>query len=1695
MVNPLVAQEESSTTAISGISLLEGAQDLRKAIESGDWASGALGAAAAGLDALGFVLDPFGSIFAAGVGWLIEHIGPLKDALDALAGNPDAVKAHSETWKNIANELGEVGVDLTNQVTADLTGWTGPSADTYRQQAKDVGDLLAAAKEASSGTASGIETAGTVVAAVRTLVRDIIAEVVGHMISWALQVIATLGIALAWVVPQVISEVAKTAAKIADVTGKLTHALKALSELLKKAGGIFTDTAGKLNKIKADKPPTPKKQNDLPAGPKSVDPMEGKGGGDIPDTKPKDPPKDSDQVAPPPKLNDTPGDTTRASSTPDVDKVAPPPKLDADPPANPPKPPPPADTPAVAPPPKLNDTTNASSAGGAAPKVPKVEEPPPLKDQGSNPRSLDDVVDCKDPIDVATGQMIMTETDFEFLGALPLVFQRSHFSSFRAGRALGTAWVSTVDQRVEVHEEGVSFAASDGTLQHFPHPEAGTWVASPAGPNRQLTRADDGGYLLGDRETDRLLYFAPGAGALPLTSESDRAGRRISYLRDDAGVPVEIRHSAGHRVRVESDGGLVTAMHSVAADGSEVELVRYGYTGARLTEVTNASGRPFRYDYDAAGRITGWTDRNGEWYRYHYDHAGRVVRTEGSGGFLAGTMEYDTENRITYSTDSLGHVTVYHLNENARVIRETDPLGHATVFSYDSADRLVSTTDALGRTTRREYDDEGNLITLSKPDGSVTTFERNALGLPVTMSEAPGVVTRWEYDATGELVRVTEPDGATTTYGHDGRGDVAAVTDALGNTLTVQSDAGGLPVAVTDPQGGVTRYERDRFGRVVAVTDPLGAVERFGYTVEGQLAWHRHADGALEQWIYDGEGNNRAHTDPVSGVTRAEVTHFDLPSAEIRPDGSRVEFAYDTERRLTAVTNEQGLVWRYSYDPAGNLVRETDFAGVTTTYAYDAADQMVERTDGSGQVTTRRYDAAGNVAEETTGGVTTRYTYSTLGWVLSADDGTSRIEFERDAAGRVLAETINGRTVRSAYDAQGRRVRRGTPSGAESVWEFDGSDQPVAVHAAGRSLRFAHDLAGREIRRELSAGAVITQSWLPGGQLAAQTVAGPGGQPSQQRSYSYRPDGLLTAVQDQLTGPRAFALDNRGRVTGVQSPRWTERYAYDLAGNLTEAVWPTTADADLVGPREVAGTAVTAAGQARYTHDAQGRVVLRERGGQVWQFLWDARGRLAGVRVPDGTSWRYSYDPLGRRTAKEHFAADGVQVLERVDFTWDGQLLVEQARSTSDGVRVTVWDYEPGTFRPLLQRDRVPLGGGQWADEQFHAVVTDPSGAPAELVTDQGAIAWFARTSVFGAVIERPATSVDTPLRFQGQYFDAETGLHYNFHRYYDPALGRYLSPDPLGLDAGPNHYAYVGNPHAFADPLGLAPTSCKKNNTTTQSTSTAGKRKRPNLTVQTQNLPSTPVTANSPGGSLYQQMSPGGKYGTQKTGKNGNPKFDKKTGKPQFYSRRDAAGYDNPSHDHSKMLPLWQDAAKSPIPIDPKTGKDIEGKQLKDWLMDKNRRFDTKEPGDPGYAGLPQNEIKGHGKGVLGHEPSASTHWNSHGGMQSTRQDNFEHNRETSTYHGIEERSRSDASGSSEEPYLSPRPDNGADRSFWDRGDPRFPDQGGPWHSWQKIQGPQPGPSGAGPGSPDSPLTAVPDTPPAKRPRVDNDGDVDMSG
>ncbi|WP_234315682.1 DUF6531 domain-containing protein [Streptomyces albus] len=1019
-----------------------------------------------------------------------------------------------------------------------------------------------------------------------------------------------------------------------------------------------------------------------------------------------------------------------------------------------------------------------------------------------------------EPVDVATGEMFTSATDVRLPGALPLVLERHYVSGHPCGGWFGPTWAATLDQRLELDDKGVVYIADDGMVLTYPVPEPDVPTLPASGPRWPLCwdGKPDGTMTISAPERNRTLHFAPlpaGGPELALSAITDRAGNRIDFLYDADGAPQEITHSGGYRIAVDTDPELLRITRLRLLHGEDGQrsttLVSYAYDAAGdLAQIINSTGDPLRFRYDDQHRITSWHDRNGTAFGYVYDHRGRVLRTVGPDGTFSGRFRYDEAARTTRYTDSLGHESVYVYNEAYKVVSETDNLGHTTRTEWDGTNRRpVAVTDPLGRTTRYSYDDLGNPVRVERADGSVLTAVHDDDCLPLEIRDPDGGVWRHTYDDRGNRTSTTDPAGAVTRYAYDDAGHLTGITDPLGRTTTVTPNAAGLPIALTDPLGHTTHIQRGPHGRPTALTDPLGHTTRHGWTIEGKPAWRENPDGTRETWEWDGEGNLVSHTDAAGHTTSYTHTHFDLPATRTDPDGAEYAFTYDTELRLVRVTNPQGKAWSYEYDPAGRLIAETDFNGARQTYELNAAGDLVARANALGERLVHTLDPLGRPVEhrdETSGEVTT-YTYDAAGDLVRTANAAAEVTLERDALGRVLAETVNGRTVSYTYDAAGRRTSRTTPSGHTSTWEYDAADRPLSLTTDGGALSFTHDAAGRETHRELTESVSLSQSWDANGRLTRQRVQGPGEEILQHRTYAYRPDGYVTEIRELTTGTRHFALDAVGRVTGVQAHGWTERYAYDHAGNQTSAQAPGHATP---GPREHSGTLIRRAGRTHYEHDAAGRLFRKTRrllNGQTrtWTYTWNAENRLVSLTNPQGEEWHYTYDPLGRRVTKTGPEGHGVT------FTWDGTRVTEQ--TATDG-STTTWDYAPGTHRPLAQTDRDPLVG----EPRFHAIVTDTVGTPTELVSPDGHVTCRPRTTLWGTPLPAPPPETDCPLRFPGQYADTESGLHYNYFRYYDPETASFLTPDPLGLVGGYNPHSYVPNPFRWLDPLGLSLLDVSKN-------------------------------------------------------------------------------------------------------------------------------------------------------------------------------------------------------------------------------------------------------------------------------------------
>ncbi|MFI9826988.1 DUF6531 domain-containing protein [Streptomyces sp. NPDC051913] len=1041
--------------------------------------------------------------------------------------------------------------------------------------------------------------------------------------------------------------------------------------------------------------------------------------------------------------------------------------------------------------------------------------------RGAYNRLKSKITGCGDPVDVATGEVFLSETDVSLPGTLPLEFTRRVTSGYRCGWWFGPAWASTLDQRLEIGDEETVFVTEDGMLLVYRNADATTAPWLPvSGPRMPLVRLDDGTYRLEDPLTRTSRHFRAHAsdGTAAIADVTDRNGNSITFEYDESGIPLAIRHSGGYVLTIATEDGLVTGLKLAGAadDGSDVTIRRYGYTDGNLTEVVNSSDQALKFTYDERLRLTSWTDRNGVRYAYTYDDQNRCVSQTGEHGYLGGTFTYDgadparSESRITTYTAADGAVTRFAVNDHSQVVATIDPLGNITRSAYDEHHHLLSRTDPLGNTTSYENDDLGRPVRVSLPDGGAATAEYNALRLPTRVVQPDGAVWEHRYDERGNRVSTTAPDGARTRFAYDERGALVAVTDPLDATTRVECNPAGLRTRTVSALGDQATRGYDPFGRLSSVTDALGNTTSLLWTVEGRVSRIVAPDGSEETWTYDGEGNCTSHSASGGARTTFEYGPFDLLTAQTGSDGARYEFAYDTSLRLTRVTNPLGLNWRYAYDSAGRLVAETDFDERRTVYERDRVGRLERKVNQAGQSVGYAYDSMGRLLARTTGDETTRYAYDAMGRLVHAESPDCDLRLERDSLGRTVGEHVNGRRLASAYDAAGRRVERVTPTGVRGTYDRDALGRTSRLTSSGHTIDFTHDPSGQETARLIDDVLRFDQVWDSTGRSVGQhwTAAG---RPVQSRTYEYGPHRHLVRLQDAIDGPVDLDVDAMGRIRGVEAEDRSESYTYDSAGQISSASWSGYRGVEeAAGERSYSGMRLDHAGAVRYTYDPAGRVVERRRTRlsrkpDVWRYSWDAEDRLTSVVTPDGTVWRYAYDPLGRRIAKERLADDGRTVVERTDFTWDGPTLTEQTTVGPELPHPVTLTWEYDGLRPITQTERLTDSAMQEEiDSRFFAVVTDLIGTPTELVDPHGEVAWRARRTVWGATAWPKQSRAYTPLRFPGQYHDLESALHYNYHRHYDPETARYTTLDPLGLSPAPNPYGYVTNPWRQIDPFGL---------------------------------------------------------------------------------------------------------------------------------------------------------------------------------------------------------------------------------------------------------------------------------------------------
>ena len=895
-------------------------------------------------------------------------------------------------------------------------------------------------------------------------------------------------------------------------------------------------------------------------------------------------------------------------------------------------------------------------------------------------------------------------------------------------------------------------------------------------------------------------------------------------------------------ISMEFNGPLnqLSLIDGARTDVSDVTVFRYyandasqGNNRARLKEIEDASGALIRSNiqYTDTGKVASESRPNGLSIAYSYYPGNDLLEALVEGG-VSGT----SATRWTYlATGEVSSVTIAAGTPDATSI----------MLAYDDARRLTRISDGLGSYIEYTLDTEGNRLSENIYDSSAT--------LAKTLSQTFDVYNR--LDVTSQANEKTDyqfsPDG-TLAREMDGKNAVKSYSyDELKRLLVTTQDDGGLDAvtrysydasdnitSVIDPVNGNTGYQYDDLGNLVGRSSPDTGTVVFSYDEDGNQIRKRDAEGYIQVYSYD-ELNRLTGVDApgtvdditfvydncqqgsgrlCSVLTSETTVDYSYDSFGNVAAHQQLAYGYDTAKRVRAVTYPSGAVIAYSYDAAGQVSRvdlESDGSiktlasnisyqpfGPVENYTYGNSAMLTQNYDAAYRLTDQKipgvmdlgyllYDANGNLKTRTDAySGTSTFSYDALDRLTAGDGGFGVRDYDYDLNGnRVLLDDgsihnyeyspASNRLLSEAdwmytLDANGSVTGKVNADGEGRIYKYNSHNR--LVMSSDRTIRPARRSGGQSVITDTVVGSYVYNGL---GQRASKNTDGrfiqflygvdgalmaeldAAGEAS--REYIYLNSQLLAVLDHKASAPGEggdIVVDNSTPTAG-----WTVKtskrdygsdYLYSDGGSGNTVRWVPTLGA---GSYEV--------------------------------YVWYVRGRRHSNNVP------YTVLHNGQsETVPVDQSTGGVDwlLLGTYSFDGDGSEYVEVSdatgKTTADAVRF------------------VNVGGGSVSTTTTLSYVhNDHLGKPQVMTDEVGNVVWRAVYDPFGRATVDSSSDVDMNVRFPGQYFDQETGLHQNGFRTYDPGSGRYLTADPLGIIEGQdlNLYAYVGdNPVNWIDPLGL---------------------------------------------------------------------------------------------------------------------------------------------------------------------------------------------------------------------------------------------------------------------------------------------------
>ena len=755
------------------------------------------------------------------------------------------------------------------------------------------------------------------------------------------------------------------------------------------------------------------------------------------------------------------------------------------------------------------------------------------------------------------------------------------------------------------------------------------------------------------------------------------------------------------------------------------------------------------------------------------------------------TQTDTTSTTIPYSTNGQVRTWGYAYWPTTNLLKTvTDPLNNTVGYAYNSSNYIQSITDQLGHvTTITAWNALGQPISLTDPNGIITTLAYDGDGrLKSVTNGAPGptATTKIDYDGVGNVKMITEPNLAWTSYSYDNARRLTGMTNADGDSATWTRDAMGDATAISLKSGasGTVAFSKsqtfDQLGRLIQSIGFAGQTYTFGYD----------------------------HTDNVTSVAdpRSYVfsNSFDALNRLISQtdeggvSGNTVNLTRSGVDDITAYQDPRLLTTSYVRNGFGEIIQEVSPDRGTTTYWRDALGHVSKRTDARGVTFTYTYDAAGRILTEANAGnssdnVTYQYDQTghgngAIGRLTTIIDGSGTTLRSYGGKGNLVSEsraigTAPSLTISYGFDLSQNMTQMVLPSGRQINWTRDAMGRVSQVAVVGgtgfpTSVNVASPIVynpyGHPASLTFGNGLIETYGVNTDYHIASFKLAPTIGAAVINRTLAWTGETLDSIADAAVPGnSETLTYSKRHALNAATGPYGALSWTYDVDHNrLTQTVngvaqtyaYPSNSN-------QLSSIVQSGAPSRLFGYDAAGnRTSDVMAGSPALAEQYDGHGNLSAYLSAGVTQGAYSYDAfqhLAKRVVTSGVAAGTRQYL----YDPAGHVVVE---TDQNGV----------STREYIWLDDMPIGVIDQVNTTpvLYYVHADHLDRPVMMTNAAKANVWSAVWSPFGAA-QTITGSLTMNGRFPGQWFQIESGLHWNWHRHYDPSTGGYLQADPYSTE------------------------------------------------------------------------------------------------------------------------------------------------------------------------------------------------------------------------------------------------------------------------------------------------------------------------